>query len=104
MKKYIESYIKEIDNKKNIKKEDIDNHLIKINMFQKERIIHLLVTLGVILFMFLTMILSYLNPWFILIFIILFVFSLFYIRYYYFLENNVQYMYKQYDEMLKKCK
>ena len=107
MKKYMENYIKEIDEKlkkQNIKEKDVEEFLIKISFFQHERLIHLLVTLGVVLFMFLTMLLSYSNPWFVLIFIILFIFTIFYIKHYFFLENNVQYMYKQYDEMIKKRK
>jgi len=107
MKKYMENYIKEIDEKikkQSFKEKDIEEFLIKIKFFQHERLIHLLVTLGVVLFMFLTMLLSYSNPWFVLIFIILFIFTIFYIKHYFFLENNVQYMYKQYDEMIKKRK
>ena len=49
MKKYLYDYIKEIDklldSNKDIKDDLIKKHLIKINFFQHERLIHLLVTL-----------------------------------------------------------
>ena len=49
MKKYLYDYIKEIDklldSNKDIKDDLIKKHLIKIDFFQHERLIHLLVTL-----------------------------------------------------------
>lgn len=107
MKKSIEEYIKEID-KKILCDKDLsklkDEHLIKIGFYQHERLIHLLVTLFYAVFMFLTILLSYYNPLFIFIAFILLVFLIFYVKHYFFLENNVQYMYKQYDKMVEKEK
>lgn len=107
MTEYIKKYIKELDEsiKENkCKKEMIDIHLNKIEFFQKERLIHLIVMFASLLFMLAFVALSYLDIGFILISLILLIISIFYIKHYYFLENNVQYMYKQYDELLKKCK
>lgn len=106
MKKYLDSYIIEIDNlinKKNIKNIDevIEKHLIKISFFQHERLIHLLVTLFYTLFFFISLALVMLSYYFLIIFAILFVFEIFYIRHYFFLENKVQYLYTQYDKLIK---
>lgn len=98
MKEYIDLVDKEISNGK-VDKKFIDNHLVKIGFFQHERFIHLCVTLFysaiLILFIFLTSI-SYI---FISIVIILVVFEILYIIHYFYLENGVQYMYKQYDKL-----
>ena len=107
MRKYLEKYIKEIDKKiqrKNITQKDIDDHLIKISFFQHERLIHLLVTLFYGLFLFVS-ILIFIKIWlFVIIIYIVLIILLFYVRHYFFLENNTQYMYKQYDEMKKLVK
>ena len=106
MKAYMKSYIKEIDDylkegkKDNIKKV-IEEHLIKIQFFQHERFIHLCVTLAYALFTILFTALIALT-WFVVpIAVIMYVFLIFYIFHYFFLENGVQYMYKQYDELKK---
>ena len=105
MKNSIKNYVKEIDEK--ILKEDNLNklkeeHLIKIGFYQHERLIHLLVTLFYAVFMFLTILLSYYNPLFIIIAFILLIFLIFYVKHYFYLENHVQYMYKQYDKIVEK--
>lgn len=105
MKEYMKEYIKDIDNKikTNYKfnDEEIDDFLFKMSLFQKERIIHLVITLSyvffTILFLFLT---KYIFMMFIIFFILL-IFDICYVYHYFFLENNVQYMYKQYDKMKK---
>ena len=103
MKEYMKEYIKEIDDKINdhhkFSNEEIEYFLFKMNLFQKERVIHLVITLSyvffTILFLFLT---KYIFMMFIVFFILL-VFDGFYVYHYFFLENSVQYMYKQYDKM-----
>ena len=103
MKEYMKEYIKEIDDKINghhkFSNEEIEDFLLKMNLFQKERVIHLVITLSyvffTILFLFLT---KYIFMMFIVFFILL-VFDGFYVYHYFFLENSVQYMYKQYDKM-----
>ena len=102
MREYLSDYVKEIDKKieeKNITEKDIENHLIKIEFFQHERLIHLLVTLAYGIFLFLS-VLIFTQIWiFVIVIYIVLIFLLFYVRHYFFLENNVQYLYKQYDKM-----
>ena len=53
MKKYLYDYIKEIDeiiSSKKVKEDIISNHLVKIQFFQHERLIHLIVTIFYALF------------------------------------------------------
>lgn len=103
MKEYMKEYIGEIDKKLNenykFSEEEIDDFLFKMELFQKERVIHLVITLTyvffTILFLFIT---KYIFAMFIIFFILL-IFDGFYVYHYFFLENSVQYMYKQYDKM-----
>ena len=105
MKEYIKEYISDIDkkitNNYHFTKEEIDDFFLKLNLFQKERIIHLVITLSyvffTILFLFLT---KYIFMLFIIFFILL-IFDSFHVYHYFFLENSVQYMYKQYDKIKK---
>lgn len=97
-------YIKKTDNYlKDAKFDDIDDyikeHLLKIEFFQHERLIHLLVTLFYGIVMMIFIFLTCVWIWFGVILAILVVFMIFYIRHYFFLENGVQYMYKQYDKL-----
>ena len=83
MKEYMKEYIGDIDSKiksnHKFSKEEIDNFLFKMKLFQKERVIHLVITLSyvffTILFLFLT---KYIFMMFIVFFILL-VFDGFYI-------------------------
>ena len=105
MKKYLNDYIKEIDNILNNNKIDediINKHLIKINFFQHERLIHLLVTLFYALLFLVFLYMCSIHYIFAVIAIILLIFLIFYIIHYFRLENGVQYLYKQYDRMLEK--
>ena len=89
--------------------EVLKEHLVQISFFQHERLIHLIVT---VLFAFLeimsilgTVILSALekgNIALAIMTVLLLVLLIPYIRHYYILENEVQKMYTQYDELLKK--
>ena len=102
MREYLGDYIKSIDNKikeKNVTEKDIENHLIKIEFFQHERLIHLLVTLFYGLFVFLAVIISFKTWLFLIILYLALIVLIFYVRHYFFLENHVQYLYKQYDKM-----
>lgn len=107
MKNYLENYINEIDNKiknKDITKEDIKNHLNKISFFQHERQIHLLVTLFYTLYLFISIII-FLKIWqFVFIIYLIITILIFYVKHYFFLENNVQYLCKQYDKMIENKK
>ncbi len=105
MKNYLSNYIKKMDNKLNhdkITKNDLEEHLIKINFFQHERLIHLLVTLFYGLFTIIFILLTLYHPLFFIITIIVLIFLIFYVIHYFFLENSVQYLYKQYDLMKEK--
>ena len=107
MKNSIKEYVKYIDSeleKNSDFKKLKEEHLIKISFYQHERLIHLLVTLFYAIFMFISIILSYYNPLGLIIVLILMIFLIFYVKHYFLLENNVQYMYKQYDKIVEKIK
>lgn len=107
MKKYLYDYIKEIDSKiktNKINDNTIKNHLIKIGFFQHERQIHLYVTLFYVIVFFMFSALGFLHYIFFSIAIILLVFTICYVIHYFNLENGVQYLYKQYDQMINKEK
>lgn len=112
MKIYMKEYINKIDeiisNNKKIDKIDelIEEHLIKIRFFMHERIVHFLVTM-LFAIMFLITFLYSLNNFSIgimLLNILFFCLLVPYIFHYYYLENSVQYMYKQYDKLKEKKK
>lgn len=106
MKKYMDNYIKTIDqyilhNRYKDIDEIIREHLRKIKFFQHERLIHLFVTLAFALFSIIFCLCIALDKVFIYVTLISFVILLFYIFHYYYLENAVQYMYKQHDKLIK---
>lgn len=108
MRNYMKDYINEIDeiikneNSKNIS-EIINIHLIKINFFQHERLVHFLVTFLFAIMFLITFLYSLSNVTIgLLLLDIMFVILLIpYIYHYYYLENSVQYMYKQFDNLKK---
>ena len=108
MKKYLELYIKETEKKiqNKITQNDIDELLNKIKFFSHERLIHLLVTLSFALFsLILTVVcINKVNTLLIVVCLVLYIMLFFYIIHYFFLENGVQYLYKLYDQMIKKLK
>ena len=108
MEKRILSYRKYMDEL--LKKEDADwrraasEHLIQVGFFQHERLIHLLVTITFALLEMLALFMAVLSfspakGLFVLLILVLLVP---YIRHYYILENEVQKMYAQYDELVKR--
>ncbi len=105
MKKYISSYINEIDDvikNDNVTEKIINEHLIKINFFQHERLIHLLVTLTYAIVFVISMVAALSSIIFCFIGLIFTCFLLPYVIYYFYLEKKVQYLYKQYDMMRNK--
>ena len=108
MRKYLNEYILEIENKlkEKISSKDVENHLVKISFFSHERLIHLIVTMFFALFSIIFIFVSINQKTILLLVIglILLVVLFFYIFHYFFLENKVQYLYKLYDEMLEKLK
>ncbi len=103
MKKYLYDYINQIDQLLKEKKIDvklIDKHLLKIQFFQHERLIHLLVTIAYALLALISLAVSTISPMFVFVALILIAFLIPYVLHYFHLENGVQYLYKQYDMML----
>ena len=104
MKEHI-SKIDTIINEKNSKNIDkiIEEHLIKIQFYQHERLVHFLVTMLFAIMFLITFLYSLQNISLGILLLDLMFFSLLvpYIFHYYNLENSVQYMYKQYDDLLK---
>jgi len=108
MKRYIKEYIKQLETsiqeQKEFSKEEREEIKCKILFFQHERFIHLVVTIAFSFAMFLFLVLGMLSYIFLIPFFILVVFLLFYIIHYFFLENEVQYLYRLYDKVLEYSK
>lgn len=108
MKERILNYVQErdklINENQKIPKERLEYHLIQIEQFQHERLIHLIVTalVGILAILFLLFGLLMENIGLLIAFIALLCLFIPYILHYYLLENNVQKMYSQYDKLLKK--
>ena len=102
MKRYLNDYIKELENTK--KKIDIETLKTKISFFEHERLIHLIVTLSFSLFSIIFTVLSYYtnNVLLFIITAIMYIIDLFYILHYYTLENGVQKLYKIFDKFNSK--
>ena len=104
----MEEHIHKIDNviktnnKKNIDKV-IEDHLIKIQFYQHERLVHFLVTMlfAIVFFIVFLYTLENISLGLVILNLLLLALLIPYIIHYYKLENSVQYMYKQYD-LLKK--
>lgn len=112
MKKRILNYLKSIDELLGISTKNIDwnnaiqEHLIQIQFFQHERLIHLIVTVLFALMTIMTlvgMVISF-HPSLIALLVALLILLVPYISHYYLLENGVQKMYEQYDKMLENKK
>ena len=108
MKKYLYDYISEVDNlikkSKKITDKEIQNHLNKISFFQHERLVHLIVTVFYTVVFLIFTALSFVHLIFLIAMFILLIFVVCYIIHYFHLENGVQYLYKQYDELINKSK
>ena len=110
MKDYLENYIKETEKEleKNLSKDELielkNDHLNKIKFFQHERLIHLLVTLFYCLFFLIFIVLGTIYIGFYVVSLILLIFILAYIVYYFYLENNIKYLYFLYDIINEKIK
>ncbi len=107
MKEYLEDYIDKLDKEKvkKLSKEEKQNIkedlLVKISFFQHERLVHLLVTIftGISTILFLLGFLYFENIFMGCLFLITFLLFVPYILHYYFLENNVQKLYKYFEEL-----
>ena len=112
MKKRILNYLSKIDKLLTESSDNINwdtaikEHLIQIQFFQHERLIHLIVTVLFALMTIMTlvgMVISF-HPSLVALLIALMILLVPYISHYYLLENGVQKMYKQYDRMLENKK
>lgn len=102
MKKYLNEYINYMDKlieTKKVNKDTKHEHLIKIDFFKHERLIHLLVTLFYALYLFIALYFATIIPNFLIIFFLFLIILIFYVVHYFRLENGVQYLYKQYDKI-----
>lgn len=81
----------------------IEEHLVQISFFQHERLIHLLVTLAFALFELMSAVATVLVPQIgtAVLMLVLLVLLVPYVVHYYFLENETQKLYVQYDRMLE---
>ncbi len=99
MREYLKEYIKELESKEKVTKEELKHIETKISWFEHERLIHLLVTITYVIFTLTFMVLALLSYIFLIPFFIGIIFLLFYIPYYFFLEKSTQYLYKLYDKL-----
>lgn len=85
------------------KEEIIKEHLDRISFYQHERLIHLIVTITFAILEMLSLILLSImsNTLSILLTCLFFILLVPYIFHYYFLENYVQNMYRQYEKLLE---
>jgi hypothetical protein len=100
-------YIDELLGQENVDWESvISEHLIQVSFFQHERLIHLIVTVTFALMEVIVMGLcvTAFSPGLGLLALLILVLLVPYVRHYYILENEVQKMYKQYDEMIQRSK
>lgn len=111
MKKRILTYMNTIDSILEADSPDTDyhalakEHLVQLQFFMHERLVHLLVTLTFALLTMGAFLLLYLEfqPILLLLLAVLLVLLVPYIFHYFLLENGVQKMYRQYDEICKRC-
>lgn len=82
----------------------LSEHLVQIGFFQHERLVHLIVTVLFAFLAFMTVITEIITDFLPLLglFALLLVLLIPYVKHYYLLENEVQKMYVQYDEILKR--
>lgn len=102
MNKYIDNYIKYVENIIDNKKatNDIINDLVKkIDFFNKERIIHLIITLFYALFTVIFICHIRISVLYLICALFMICFLIPYIVYYFKLEAKVQYLYKLYDKI-----
>ncbi len=107
MRKKIKNYMRQIDDMLANPPEGIDyekeqkKHLIQIQFFMHERLVHEIVMVLFAIVTVMTFIATVLSQEiiFIALLLVLLVLLIPYIMHYYVLENGVQYMYEQYDEM-----
>ena len=104
MKEYIKDIDEKIESGKIEKIDDvIKEHLLKIQFYQHERLIHFLVTMLFTILSFASLIYTINNVslGFVILTALLLCLEVPYIFHYYFLENSVQHMYEQHDALVR---
>lgn len=102
MNKYIDNYIKYVENiidNKKATNDIIDDLVKKIDFFNKERIIHLIITLFYALFTVIFICHIRISVLYLICALFMICFLIPYIVYYFKLEAKVQYLYKLYDKI-----
>lgn len=107
MRKKIKQYVKQVDELLENPPDGVDyeeeqkKHLIQIQFFMHERLVHEIIMVLFALVTVMVFIATVLWPqWvFAALLLALLILLIPYIMHYYVLENSVQYMYEQYDEM-----
>ena len=102
MKQYIDLYIEDLEKKikmKKVEQEVIEELLIKIEFFNKERIIHLIITFFYALFTVIFICHIRVSILYLIFALFTICFLIPYIIYYFKLEARVQYLYKIYDKL-----
>lgn len=101
LQNYIEKTDRELRRKQYINPKRIETHLHTISFYQHERLVHLLVTLfvGICLLISLGFLLLVPSVMIFLLHFALFVLFSCYLLYYYYLDNAVQTLYRQYYKM-----
>jgi hypothetical protein len=84
----------------------LEEHLVQVSFFQHERLIHLIVTVCFALMTVISAVACVVSCYapLLLLVLLLLVLLIPYVAHYYLLENEVQKMYKQYDEILARCR
>lgn len=84
-------------------KKVLEEHLVQVSFFQHERLIHLIVTVLFALLLISTVAIAVIADYMPMFLVTLLVLVLLipYIAHYFLLENEVQYMYGQYDRILE---
>lgn len=103
MKKYLKEYVNYLEsmiqNHKKCTEKEMQEIVCKIQFFQHERLIHLLVTIAFSFFTLFFMAFGMLSYLFLIPFFIFIAFLILYILHYFYLENHIQYLYKLYDQI-----
>lgn len=108
MEKRIKNYRQHIDTL--LEKDGLDwdllrkEHLVWIQFFQHERLVHLIVTILFALMEIISIVATVVtnNMGLLILALVILILLVPYIRHYYILENEVQKMYSQYDQIIKK--
>lgn len=96
IKEYKELILQQAKDPETDKKELAEKLLVRIGFYQHERLIHLIVTMSFGVFFLLSLILAFLNAYFLALSALLLILLVPYIAHYYFLENSTQELYKVY--------